>query len=363
MKTEKWIRAIGVMSGTSLDGLDLACCRFQQKEGAWTFVLEQTQTLSYSPEWKDRLSRAIELSEAEHQQLDLDYGDYLGERLSDFIQKNNLQPDLIGSHGHTSHHRPEEGITCQLGYGQRIANRIDLPVVSNFRQGDVALGGQGAPLVPIGDALLFSEFDACLNLGGIANISFENEAKERVAFDIGLANMGLNYLMQNETPPYDRDGREARTGKVDSGLLKELNSLAYFALKPPKSTGIEWFLSEIRPLLEKNSLSRPDLLRTLIEHMSQQIIEALPPTSKENNRLLVTGGGARNRFWMEQLADHLPSHFTLHIPQNTWIDFKEALVFAFMAVLRQRNQVNILKSVTGARQDSCGGDLFLPSAP
>lgn len=363
MKTEDWIKAIGVMSGTSLDGLDLACCRFQQKEGTWTFVLEQTQTLAYTPEWKERLRGAIELSEAEHQQLDLDYGEYLGERIHDFISENDLQPDLIGSHGHTSHHRPEEGITYQLGFGQCIADRINLPVVSNFRQGDVALGGQGAPLVPIGDSLLFSEFDACLNLGGIANISSDNADNQRVAFDLGLANMGLNYLMQNETPPYDRDGQEARTGKVVRTLLSELNSLDYFTFAPPKSTGIEWFLSEVKPVLDKASLSRPDLLRTLIEHMNQQIIEALPRTSKENNRLLVTGGGAHNRFWMEQLADQLPSSFTLHIPENAWIDFKEALVFALMAVLRQRNEVNILKSVTGAGLDSCGGDLFLPAHP
>lgn len=361
MKTEEWIRVIGMMSGTSLDGLDLACCRFQQKEGKWAFVLEQTQSLSYPPEWKERLRRAIELSEAEHQQLDLDYGDYLGERLHNFIAENNLQPDLIGSHGHTSHHRPKEGITFQLGHGQRIADRINLPVVSNFRQGDVALGGQGAPLVPIGDALLFGEFDACLNLGGIANISFDDAANQRIAFDIGLANMGLNELMQNETPPYDRDGQEARTGKVDNALLNELNALNYFTLSPPKSTGVEWFLSEVKPLLNRPSLSRADLLRTLIEHMSQQITRVLPRNSKENKSLLVTGGGAHNRFWMEQLADQLPAHFSLHIPKNAWIDFKEALVFAFMAVLRQRNEINILKSVTGARQDSSGGDLFFPS--
>lgn len=353
---------LGLMSGTSLDGLDMAYCRFDlQDNGQWDFELLAGKTLSYSEEWKERLANAIELDEDAHQNLHLEYAGLLAEHSRAFLKEINKTPDLVGSHGHTSHHRPQDGISFQLGDGQTLATLLNIPVVANFRQGDVELGGQGAPLVPIGDQLLFSDFSACLNLGGIANISFQNEQKERIAFDIGLANMGLNYLMRDQHPPYDKDGREARSGKINRALLEQLNSLPYFSLSPPKSTGLEWFKKDIQPLLDQSDLPRADLLCTLIQHMSEQIARVLPKADQKGEpSVLITGGGAYNSYWMQELKKVLPAPYELVIPQDDWIEFKEALVFAFMALLRQREEINIYASVTGAKRNSSGGDLFHP---
>ena len=360
--TKSTYEILGLMSGTSLDGLDMAYCRFSPKENEqWDFELLQGKTVSYSQQWKDRLAKAIELNEQDHQDLHLNFAHLLAEHSQGFLEELGRIPDLVGSHGHTSHHRPQNGISFQLGDGQTLANLLKLPVVANFRQGDVELGGQGAPLVPIGDQLLFSDFSACLNLGGIANISFQNEQKERIAFDIGLANMGLNHLMRDQYPPYDKDGREARSGKVNGSLLEQLNSLPYFSLSPPKSTGLEWFKKDIQPLLDQSDLPRADLLCTLIRHMSEQIVKILPKQAdKEDQNLLVTGGGAFNVYWMEELKELLPAPYNLVVPKNDWIEFKEALVFAFMALLRQREEINIYASVTGAKRDSSGGEIFYP---
>lgn len=360
--TKSTYEILGLMSGTSLDGLDMAYCRFIQKENKqWDFELLKGKTVSYSQEWKDRLAKAIELNEQDHQDLHLNFAHLLAEYSKGFLDELGRTPDLVGSHGHTSHHRPQDGISFQLGDGQTLANLLKLPVVANFRQGDVELGGQGAPLVPIGDQLLFSDFSACLNLGGIANISFQNEQKERIAFDIGLANMGLNYLMRDQHPPYDKEGREARTGKVNRALLEQLNSLPYFSLSPPKSTGLEWFKKDIQPLLDQSDLLRADLLCTLIRHMSEQIARVLPKADqKDDPSLLVTGGGAYNSYWMQELKKVLPAPYDLVIPQDDWIEFKEAMVFAFMALLRRRDEINIYASVTGAKRNSSGGDLFHP---
>ena len=351
------------MSGTSLDGLDLACCEFWlDDELNWRFAIRDAETLPYTAEWQERLGSAISLSPPNHQKLEEEYSSFLGKTLKNFLGKTQFVPELIGSHGHTTHHRPEQGVSVQIGDGGVITQYVQIPVVSNFRLGDVQLGGQGAPLVPIGDELLFGQYTACLNLGGIANISFKKNG-QRIAFDIGLANMGLNDLMKNESPAYDDGGRKAQIGSVQPLLLEQLNALPYYDRSPPKSTGIEWYLAEVKPLLDGANCSKEDKLRTLIEHMTSQIISVLPHiNSGEDCTLLVTGGGAHNRFWMKKLQDTLPSNYQLNIPSRQWIDYKEALVFAFMALLKQQNQINILSSVTGASRDSIGGILFDPAS-
>lgn len=349
------------MSGTSLDGLDLACCEFwKDDQNQWRYTIVHAETQAYSDTWKNKLSMAIHLSSADHEQLDREYGQYLGKAAKDFLERTGFSAELIGSHGHTSHHQPHKGISKQLGLGSAIAEITQLPTISDFRIGDVQLGGQGAPLVPIGDALLFGEFTACLNLGGIANISFEQEGK-RIAFDIGMANMGLNDLMKEERPPYDNQGIKAQSGKLQPDLLKQLNALPYFEKAAPKSTGIEWYLDQVKPIIESVDCSKEDKLHTLVAHMTQQIIRVLPPQQNTNpSQLLVTGGGAHNRFWMQQLHHALPANYSLKLPEKQLIDFKEALVFAFMALLRREEQVNILSSVTGAREDSSGGKIYRP---
>ncbi len=357
MKTYK---VLGLMSGTSLDGLDLAYCHLWHAEGHWKFAIEATKEVSYDLEMRDYLKNAIFLSETDHAELHKDYGVWLGTQSEKFIEEQGLEVDFIASHGHTSHHRPEDGFTFQLGGGQLLANTSGKQVICDFRTKDVSLGGQGAPLVPIGDRLLFHEYDFCLNLGGISNMSFEKDGK-RVAYDIGLANMPLNHITQKIGLAYDENGKLARTGKLDVELLKSLNALEYYRLPYPKSTGYEWFTEEIVPMIEASDSNETDLLHTFIHHNCEQIAkEVHANTSGKTQKLFATGGGALNQFFTDTLQEKLGPKVKVVIPSKTIIAFKEALVFALMGVLRLEGNVNILSSVTGATSDSSSGQIFFP---
>lgn len=349
------------MSGTSLDGLDLAFCHFWRDGKKWNFEIRQTTSISYQPELYEKLKDAIHLSEEEHLQLHKDYGIWLGEQSKSFIEKYKLEVDFIASHGHTSHHRPEDGITFQLGDGQQLANISGHKVICDFRALDVELGGQGAPLVPIGDELLLSEYEYCLNLGGISNISFKKRG-ERIAFDIGMANMPLNYLTNKIGLKYDEGGKLARNGNLIPKLLKALNELDYYGLPYPKSTGYEWFSSDIRPLLEKTNARTEDLLHTLIHHNCEQIAQTIEKEHPKNgSRLLVTGGGTLNDFFITTLQEKLVKTCNVVVPPKKFIEYKEAMVFAFMGVLKSLNEINVFASVTGALKDSSSGIPFKPS--
>nr|WP_298999331.1 anhydro-N-acetylmuramic acid kinase [uncultured Allomuricauda sp.] len=353
-------KVLGMMSGTSLDGLDMALCHFSKKKEKWDFSIEKTKAISYDATWKDRLKHAIHLSDERHNILDLEYGIWLGEQVKQFIEEAQIEVDFIASHGHTSHHRPEEGFTFQLGHGQLLANTSGYKVICDFRTKDVKLGGQGAPLVPIGDHLLFGEYDFCLNLGGISNVSFVEDGK-RKALDIGMANMPLNFLTQRINMEYDENGQLARTGNLLPELKTALDNLEYYKLPHPKSTGYEWFLQDVVPLIEGLEASIPDLLHTLIHHNCEQIaLEIDKFRSKSKNTMFVTGGGAFNSFFIDTLKQKLGDSLTLKIPSKTLIAFKEALVFALMGVLREENKTNVFASVTGASQDSSSGKVFLP---
>jgi len=283
---------LGMMSGTSLDGLDMAHCLLWNDATTWQYEINVAETVPYSDSWKSLLKNAIHLSEEAHQKLHLDYGKWLGEQAREFIGKSELKIDFIASHGHTSHHRPEDGFTFQLGDGQQLANEANQKVICDFRTLDVTLGGQGAPLVPIGDELVFSNYDFCLNLGGISNISFNTKGK-RIAYDIGLANMPLNHITQKIGMEYDTGGTLAKSGQLLPGLLKELNELEYYQLPYPKSTGYEWFLQKVLPLIEASKARTEDLLHTFIHHNCIQLAnEVKKNTSKPKNTLLVCGGGA-----------------------------------------------------------------------
>ncbi|WP_313790904.1 anhydro-N-acetylmuramic acid kinase [Flagellimonas allohymeniacidonis] len=355
-------RVLGMMSGTSLDGLDLALCHLWKENGQWQFSIEKTKDITYEPVLREQLKNAIHLSEEAHETLHREYGVWLGKQAKDFIEEGQLEVDFIASHGHTSHHRPEDGITFQLGDGQQLANTSQHKVVCDFRTKDVGLGGQGAPLVPIGDKLLFHTYDFCLNLGGISNMSFEKDG-ERIAYDIGLANMPLNYITQKIGLDYDADGKMARTGSFNESLFNTLNDLEYYRLPYPKSTGYEWFIAEIAPLIEKSKVSEADLLHTFIHHNCQQVaIEVKKHAVKPKNKLFATGGGALNSFFTDTLREKLGPAIELAIPSKTLIAFKEALVFALMGVLRQEGKTNVLSSVTGAKKDSCSGEIFMPES-
>ncbi|MEM0931433.1 MAG: anhydro-N-acetylmuramic acid kinase [Bacteroidota bacterium] len=356
----KEYRVLGMMSGTSLDGLDMAYCCFSKKGTQWNFSIEETRAISYDTIQKNKLKNAIHLGDKDHKSLDEDYGIWLGQQARHFILEKDLEIDFIASHGHTSHHRPEEGFTFQLGAGQLLADTAGKKVICDFRTKDVQLGGQGAPLVPIGDQLLFQAFDFCLNLGGISNVSFEKEGK-RIALDIGMANMPLNYITQKIALEYDEGGQLARSGKCIPELENALDSLAYYRLPHPKSTGYEWFLGEVVPLIDNSQARIPDLLSTFIHHNCGQIaLEINKHLSKPKNKMFVTGGGALNTFFIETLRQKLGPKVELHIPSKILISYKEALVFALMGVLCEENEINIFSSVTGAKEDSCSGVIFYP---
>ncbi len=353
-------KVIGLMSGTSLDGLDLAYCHFYHSEGVWKFELVKSKTVSYTQSWEQKLQGAINISSEELLSLDVAYGKFLGAQANEFIKANKLEVDFIASHGHTVFHQPEKGFTLQIGSGQEIAIATGKKVISDFRIKDVAFGGQGAPLVPIGDQLLFGEYIACLNLGGIANISFEAGGK-RVAFDIGMANMLLNFLANKLGKTYDASGLIARSGKVDRSLLAQLNSFPYFNQPYPKSLGYEWFLSEVQPIIEASAISIKDKLCTAVEHEAIQIGKVLKKEITEKGEVLITGGGAFNKLMVERIRDYTPSNLKIIIPDEATIDFKEAIIFAFMGVLRERDEPNCLKSVTGASANVSGGEMFYPN--
>ncbi|GGD32384.1 anhydro-N-acetylmuramic acid kinase [Flavobacterium orientale] len=347
-------QVVGVMSGTSLDGIDLAHLYFTVENRKWNYEIATCQTIPYSLEWLNKLKNAVNFSEKELEKVNQDYTSYLGKTIKQFIESNGLNEiDVVCSHGHTILHQPQNGITLQIGNLPKIAEIIHKKVVCDFRVQDVELGGQGAPLVPIGDRLLFSEYDFCLNLGGFSNISFEENGK-RIAFDISPVNTVLNFYANQIQLDYDDKGEIARSGKVNSALLTELNNLDFYQKKYPKSLGIEFVNATILPLIENYSISIEDKLHTFVEHIAMQIASALP---KKEGKILITGGGAYHIFLLERMQNHL-SKMHLIIPNTKTLEFKEALIFGLLGVLKLRNEVNVLCSVTGAKRDHSSGKIF-----
>lgn len=344
---------IGVMSGTSLDGVDLACIKFNNS-GCWTFEIFQSETISYSDEWIHKLKNAIHFSKSELEELNLDYTTLLATLISQFISKHDLtEIDAVCSHGHTILHQPQNKFTLQIGNLPLIRNLVNQTIVCDFRVQDVQLGGQGAPLVPIGDELLFSEYDYCLNLGGFSNVSF-SENGHRVAFDISPVNTVLNFYANDLGFPYDDGGGIAKSGTIHHELLQKLNDLAFYKAPYPKSLGMEFVNEEIFPLIESYKIDVKDKLCTFVEHVAIQIASIC---SKPHKKLFVTGGGTYNLFLMERLRHYL---FTtdIVIPGDKTIQFKEALIFGFLGVLRLRNEINVFASVTGAKKNHCSGVIF-----
>ena len=347
----KQTTAIGLMSGSSLDGLDLALVKFEEEGEHYDFQILAAETLPYPDFWKTQLSEAFHKRPEDLVQLDKEYGKYLGEQVLSFAKKYNATPDFVASHGHTIFHRPEEHYTLQIGEGQELAKACGFLVINDFRSEDVSKGGQGAPLVPIGDKLLFGDYEICLNIGGIANVSYDEDGK-RIAYDLCIANQALNYLAQLKGLDYDRHGQLARSGEVNMDLLKRLNKHPFYGQLPPKSLGREFFEANQKDLLK--DLSVENLLATFTEHIALQI--ALGVSHLPKGRILVTGGGARNQFLIERLQART-SHEVV-IPEKTIIDYKEALVFAFLGLLRLEGRTNVLASVTGAESDSCSGRIW-----
>lgn len=338
------------MSGTSLDGLDLAYAEFIPKSNTWDVQHITAETISYTNEFRQWLSTTMQCTGNELIKRHMEYGIYLGKSALKFIQKHQLQPELIASHGHTIFHQPEHGYTFQLGHGSGIRAITGVKTVWDFRTMDVMLGGQGAPLVPIGDRLLFGNYDACLNLGGISNISFEYK-NQRIAFDISPFNLVFNWLSQKLGLEFDPDGIYASKGRLNIDLLNALNQVEFYSKEPPRSLGKEWMDKNVLPLFENYPDSIENHLHTFTIHVSIQIAEILKKYSIKN--VLITGGGTYNKFFIDQLKK--VTQTKIIIPTEVIINFKEAIIFALLGVLRIRDEINVLSSVTGATRNSIGG--------
>ena len=344
---------IGVMSGTSLDGVDLCWVKFS-KQTTWSYHILATKTVQYTDTTKSLLKSAITHDSDELQHLNLRYTRLLGGLIHDFIKTHSIEDlDAVCSHGHTVFHEPEKGLTLQIGNLSDLAQHIEQTLVCDFRAQDVALGGQGAPLVPIGDALLFSEYDFCLNLGGFANISFDSN-HQRLAFDICPVNIVLNLYAEILGYPFDSNGALAQQGDIFHPLLQTLNTLDYYQKPSPKSLGVEWVQSQMIPLIDGYNLPPITVLRTLVEHCAAQVTQVIQHHKLKHG--LFTGGGAHNSFLMERISEHLG--YDIPIQDRHLVDYKEALIFGFLGVLKLRGENNCLRSVTGAMHDHCSGIIY-----
>ncbi|MGZ3900136.1 MAG: anhydro-N-acetylmuramic acid kinase [Bacteroidia bacterium] len=341
---------LGVMSGTSLDGIDLALCTFEMKDDSYHFTIDNAITIPYSKSWKETLSNAQDLGAEKYFRLHHNYGSYIAVEINKFLEGKE-KPFAVGSHGHTIFHQPHLGFTTQIGCGATIAAHTGLTTVCDFRSLDVANGGQGAPLVPVGDKLLFAGYDSCLNIGGIANISF-GQNEEYKAHDICFANMALNYLAEKLGKPYDENGDLASSGKADEKLLEDLSHALNLSAKA--SLAREQFEKLLVPVLHVSKISVEDKLATLCVYAGNEIAQTL--TENNLKSVLVTGGGAYNKYLIDCIKQSFKGNII--IPNDEIIQFKEALIFAFLGYLRLHEKTNTLKSVTGAKSDSVGGAVY-----
>lgn len=346
-------RVLGVMSGSSLDGLDLALCSFQEGQGRWKHAIEDAVTVPFGGDTRGRLMNAMGADGLELARLHRDLGIRIGEESRDFLAGRHV--DLIASHGHTIFHQPAEGLTFQAGCGAHIAAITGRPTACDLRTLDVALGGQGAPLVPMGELLLFPDHRAFLNIGGICNISLHIDGK-MTGYDVCIGNQALNELAAEAGMPYDARGATARTGRIMQDLLDQLDALPFHQQPPPRSLGREWFDAAVKPLIADTRIPVADRLRSTVEHIAGQLAHALLPAE---GPVLVTGGGAHNSFLAERLA--ALAKVPVDVPGPKLVDFKEALVFALLGLLRWQGRPNTLAGVTGASRDSSGGALYMPN--
>ncbi len=350
----KKYNAIGLMSGTSLDGVDIVFAEFVLKDGSWQFEIKHGKTYVYTMEWKNILRNIHYSTPAfEFLKIDQEYGIFLGNLVNEFVKEYDIKPGLVASHGHTIFHQPFKGITSQIGNANNIAAVTGLPVVSDFRSKDVALGGNGAPLVPFGDLHLFPQYKYCLNLGGFANISVKTQG-HIIAFDICPVNIIINSIVADIGLEYDDQGILGKRGEVNHEFLNALNKLDYYQEKGPKSLGKEWLEEKFIPTMYSFNISVEDKLRTIYLHIAEQINKIV---ENDNEKLLITGGGAYNSYLISLIKTKLKQEVVL--PENEIINFKEALIFAFLGTMRMQEKINCFSSVTGATKDSIGGVMVL----
>lgn len=356
-------KAIGLMSGSSLDGLDIVFTELTEQRGKWTYEIKAAETVHYDAQWKQSLANAAQATAYDYLQLHTAYGRYLGEAVNTFIDKHHLyhQVQLICSHGHTVFHAPDKGFTAQLGDGAAIAATTGINVISDLRAMDIALGGQGAPIVPMGEKLLFEQYSLLLNIGGIANLSYRT-ADQYIAFDVCPANAVLNRLAATTGMEYDAGGNLAASGAVNEALLQQLNVQPYYTLQPPKSLDNGFGHKVIYPLIQSCSLAVNDALRTYTEHIAVQVSNSIQMVMQAatTTQLLITGGGAFNSFLVERLQAAVARYnIAIVLPSAEVVNYKEALIMALLGVLRWREENTVLASVTGAKRSSIGGAVWI----
>lgn len=342
--------AIGIMSGSSLDGLDLAWCEFTVEDGHWTYSIREARTIPYPASMHDRLIQVMNGTALELARLHRDLGSFIGAACAELLGEGTV--DVIASHGHTIFHKPDEHLSTQIGCGARITAATGITTVCDFRSMDIALGGQGAPLVPLGEQLLFPGHKAFLNIGGICNLAL-HDAGRVVGYDVCIGNQALNFLAEEAGFDFDADGALARAGKCVPELLQRMNALPFHHQPPPRSLGREWFDAEFRPLIAQDRSTLADRMATVVEHIAHQVGHV---SKDAKGPLLVTGGGAHNSFLMERIRSLAAC--AVEVPDPVTVDFKEALVFALLGVRRLRGEVNTLASVTGASNSSVGGAVY-----
>ena len=346
----KILNILGVMSGTSLDGLDLALCQFNFDDKITHFKLLSFETIEYDLFWKEKLQNAFKMSARQYFELNALYGEFIANQTALFLKRHNKFTDFIASHGHTVFHQPQIGFTTQIGCGATIAAKSGINTICDFRSLDVALNGEGAPLVPIGDRDLFDGHQSCLNIGGIANISFTKYNLTQ-AFDICVANMALNYLTETIGKSYDDGGNMASLGNNEPQLLEQLINLK----TNNQSLGREWFEDYMLPILNQSTISLHDKLATCVEYIAIRIAKIL--NEEDLSSVLITGGGAYNVYLINRLKHYFNGNIS--IPSDDIIQFKEAIIFAYLGYLRIREQENTLCSVTKASRNSVGGCIYL----
>lgn len=351
------------MSGTSLDGVDVSFCKYFKNDKKWSYDLIYFETYPFTEETKSEILKLTKNPSLPYQEFEIELGKVYGNMVVSFLGENSIDPnkvDFIACHGQTIYHNPTEGKTVQIGDGQTIANISNIKTINDFRSLDVSLGGQGAPLVPIGDFHFFNEYTFCVNLGGICNITIQNEDGIVSAFDVSPCNLLLNYYANKIGLAYDENGELAKSGNCNTDLLLALNQHSYYKKEAPKSLDAQEVLSGFLPILDRYKISEKDLLHTLCEHISFQLQQITNQFQNEikASKMLLAGGGTLNSFLLEMIRAKQDIE-VVHLSKNE-IEAKEAIIFGLLGLLKIEQEVNCLKVVTGASQDNCGGVIYNP---